>query len=90
MNLTELFFAPDPTTGEQKTGDYWFQLPIAWVRFPYQGRNKLYEPDFTDGGPTEDQLGSLRWTVVVKSPDKPKNDGMTSILQLVERRRSET
>ena len=36
VKLTELFFVPDPTTGEQMTGDYWFQLPIAWVRFHYQ------------------------------------------------------
>ena len=77
VKLTELFFVPDPTTGEQRTGDYWFQLPIAWVRFHYQLRNALYEPDFIDGGPTEDQLGSLRWTVFVKSPDRPKSDGMT-------------
>ena len=77
MKLTELFFVPDPTTGEQRTGDYWFQLPIAWVRFHCQLRSTLYEPDFTDGGPTEDQLGSLRWIVFVKSPDRPKNDGMT-------------
>ena len=72
LGLTELFFVPDPTTGEQRTGDYWFQLPIAWVRLHYQLRNTL-----CDGGPTEDQLGSLRWTVFVKSPDRPKSDGMT-------------
>ena len=77
LGLTELFFVPDPTAGEQRTGDYWFQLPIACVRFHYQLRNTLYEPDFTDGGPAEDQFGSLRWTVFVKSPDRPKNDGMT-------------
>ena len=35
------------------------------------------KPDFTDGGPTEDQLGSLRWSVFGKSPDRPKNYGMT-------------
>ena len=55
MKLTELFFVPDPTTGEQRTGDY-FQLPLAWVRFHLTHQeNTLYEPDFMDGGPTPEE-----------------------------------
>ena len=64
--LLKLFFAPETVTGELRTSDYGLQLPIAWIRFHHVPRMTLYAPDFTSGGPTEEQLGTQCWSTFVQ------------------------
>ena len=43
--LARLFYTPDPLTGQERTTDYWLQLPMYWIRMIHTKRTNLVHPD---------------------------------------------
>ena len=60
---------PDPTTGLPCTHDFWLKCSLFWLRFHYEPRTTLFTPTESDliGGPSLEDLGSQRMTLLVTS-----------------------
>ena len=43
--LVRLFYTPEPLAGQQRTTDYWLQLPMCWIRTVHTKRTNLVRPD---------------------------------------------
>ena len=68
--LVRLFHTPDPLTGNERTSDYWVQLPGYWIRMIHTSRTDIASPDFTPSpiqGDPGDFLMSDRYTYIMWS-----------------------
>ena len=68
--LARLFHTPDPLTGNERTSDYWVQLPGFWIRMIHTSRTDVVSPDFTPS-PIQGDLGDClmadRYTYIIWS-----------------------
>ena len=72
--LVRLFYTPDPLTGQERTTDYWIQLPCYWIRMIHSKRTNLVHPDdepspIASSDPTAfgDTLMADRHTCIIES-----------------------
>ena len=69
-DLVRLFHTPDTLTGQERTTDYWVQLPGYWIRMVHRARTDTVHPDIEPSpiqGPLGDCLMANRYTYFVWS-----------------------
>ena len=65
QQLIKTFEQADYTTGLPRTSDYWKKLPTCWVIFHHEPRLALYVPRDALQGPTLQELGPERTSMVI-------------------------
>ena len=64
-----MWLTVDPITGSLRTTDYWEKLPQHWACFHHELRRRLYVPREPLHGPTLQELGPDRMTLVFELDD---------------------